>query len=236
MGVLRTALAFGTLTLSVPVLAQDSRYGFDRSRVERGREKGGRSGDTRGEGRPEGRGESRGENRGTPRVEPRGEPRATPRADDRDGRNNRGLGRNEPRGGVSENRYDPRDRREDRGIVVRPPVGVDRDGRRDGRWDGRYDGRNDGRYDARTDVRYGSRPDPRYAPYGYRAPYRYGDRDFRHRDLVRIGVWFRALPSVRLAGYGYYDRGYGGIRYVFRPGLSLSMSVFAQLHLLPIEL
>jgi hypothetical protein len=116
--------------------------------------------------------------------------------------------------------------------VVRPPIAGDRDGRRDGRYDSRYDGRYDGRYDAR----YDRRPDPRYAPYGYRAPYRYGDRDFRHRDVVRIGVWFRALPSVRLATYGYYDRGYSGIRYVFRPGLSLSLAVYSQLHLLPIEL
>jgi hypothetical protein len=38
MRVLHAALAVGALTLSVPVFAQGNRYGFDRSRVERGRE------------------------------------------------------------------------------------------------------------------------------------------------------------------------------------------------------
>lgn len=42
MRVLRTALALGALTLSVPVFAQGSRYGLDRTRVERGRAERGR--------------------------------------------------------------------------------------------------------------------------------------------------------------------------------------------------
>lgn len=42
MGVIRTALALGALTLSVPALAQSGRYGVDRTRVERGRVERGR--------------------------------------------------------------------------------------------------------------------------------------------------------------------------------------------------
>jgi hypothetical protein len=80
---------------------------------------------------------------------------------------------------------------------------------------------------------------PRSSPYGRGAPYRYGDRDFRHRDVLTITTWFRTLPPARLAFYGYYDRhdrSWGGVRYVFRPGLFLTMDVFARLALLPYEL
>jgi hypothetical protein len=75
-------------------------------------------------------------------------------------------------------------------------------------------------------------------PYG-RGGYRYGDRDYRHREVLMISTWFRSLPPTRLAYYGYYDRydrPWGGVRYVFRPGLYLSFEVFTRLALLPYEL
>jgi len=87
------------------------------------------------------------------------------------------------------------------------------------------------RYDRRT-VRVVP-PPVRYAP---PVRYRYGDRDFRHRDYVTIRTWFRALPPARLTAYGFYGPSYGGIRYVFRPGLFLSLAVYGQLAVLPYEL
>jgi len=80
---------------------------------------------------------------------------------------------------------------------------------------------------------------PRSGYYGGRASYRYGDRDFRHRDVLRITMWYRSLPPTRLAFYGYYDRydrPWGGVHYVFRPGLYLTFDVFTRLALLPYDL
>ncbi len=96
-------------------------------------------------------------------------------------------------------------------MVVRPPVVIDRYDRRDGRNDNRY------------------------SPYGRFVPYRYGDRDFRSRDVLTITAWFRALPPARLSAYGYYDRGGLGVRYAFRPGLYLAMDVFMRLDVLPYD-
>ena len=88
--------------------------------------------------------------------------------------------------------------------------------------------------------RYDNRS-PRVAPrpHGRAVGYRYGDRDFRHRDGLRITTWYRSLPPARLAVYGYYDRydrSWGGVRFVFRPGLYLSFEVFTRLALLPYDL
>lgn len=211
MGMLRTALALGALAVSVPLLAQNSRYGVNRSRVEE------RSSDGRGN-RTEKQNDRRKE---APRGENRNNARPAPSAPDR------GTGRVEARVGGGEYRgWDDRRNGGDRGdrarITVRPPVVVDRYDHRAGpRYDPRYDGRRDVRVMPRV---YGG------------GRYRYGDRDFRSRDFAAISIWFRALPAARLAAYGYYGPGYGGIRYAFRPGLYLSMAVYMQLAPLPYDL
>lgn len=234
MFLLRTALALGALTMSVPVEAQDSRYGWDRSRAERrsdtpqGREDRGKNGDRSADRGSKGtdqrtapKGESRPTPWMTPRVDPRNAPREQPRDESRPGarvggwvdrnddrRAGNGDGRGWDRGDVR-NFPDGRGfRRDEPRIVVRQPVVIDR---RDGRYDGRY------------------------TP-GNRERYRYGDRDYRNRDLITITTWFRALPTARLHAYGYYGPGYGGVRYAFRPGLVLSFAVFSELQLLPYEI
>jgi len=205
---LRTALALGALAVSVPLLAQNSRYGFDRSRVEQ------RNGDGRGnrtdkknDRRDAPRSENRSENRNSNRNDNRSAAQPAPRSTDR------GTVHLEPRSGGGE--YRPwGDRRDNARVTVRPPVVIDR-------------------YDRRPASRY----EPRAMPPVYGGGrYRYGDRDYRSRDVFAITAWFRALPPTRLATYGYYGPGYGGIRYAFRPGLSLSMAVFMQLAPLPYDL
>lgn len=216
MGVLRTALAVGAFAMSVPLLAQESRYGRDRGRSDQGesRVKGrsGNPGGTRGDDRLD---------RGGTRVTTRGEvpsvdrPRADrPRAD-RPGVNRPG----EDRPGLDRSRVDaPR-------VEVRTSVIPRRD-----RWDPRDERRD------RWDPRDGRRDDRRLAPYGYRVVYRYGDRDFRQRDLFTISAWFRSIGPVRLSAYGIHDRGWDGDRRLFRPGLSLSMELLTRLHALPYDL
>lgn len=203
MYLVRTALAVGALTLSVPAFGQDSRYGWDRSRVERGRDNdggrsgsrdGARSGGNRGENRTERRSEDRSSDRGTPRVEV-----TVPRHDD--------GWRNGRYGSPPAGRWE---RREPLRVEVRVPVF------------GRLE-----RHDPRVDSRYGG--------YGARVAYRYGDRDFRDRDRFTVTAWFRALSPARLAVYGYYDGGWHGEQYAFRPGLMLSWSVMARLNVLPYE-
>ncbi len=205
---LRTALALGALAVSVPLLAQNGRYGFDRSRVER-------NGDGRGNRQDDKN--DRKDRRGAPRSEDRSNARPAPSAADR------GSGRLEARIGGGEfrgwgDRRDGGDRRNEVRVTVRPPVVIDRDDRRDG-----------GRFEPRDERRWGP---PGHA-YGH---YRYGDRDFRTRDVFAITAWFRTLPPARLTAYGYYGPGYGGVRYAFRPGLYLSMGVFMQLAPLPYDL
>jgi len=218
MRMIRTALALGALSMSVPAMAQDSRYGFDRSRVERSGDSRGGKNDKRADAGSAKRNDGRGESRGGGRVEPRVDNGNR----NGNGNGNRGEARMENRGqGRTDGRvevrgrpdvsYDRRDRRDEPRVVLRPPVVVDRWGRRDGRFESRYDA-----YDRRA--------------------YRYGDRDFDHRDRLTITAWFRALPPARLAVYGYYDRGYEGVRYSFRPGLYLSMDVFGRLGVLPYDL
>jgi len=220
MAVIRTALALAALTMSVPAFAQGSRYGWDRSRVEtnaRGGQSDNKSsardskrGGERTEARAGARSESRTDNKGGSRVDPRIGNRVPDRGTDRvpDRTSDRG-GRSEQRfGGSPIGHSDRIDRREESRIVVRPPVVVDR-------------------YDRR---------DNRYAPIDHRASYRYGDREFRQRDLFTITAWFRALPPARLTAYGYYGPGWSGVRYAFRPGIYLSLSVYTRLDLLPMDL
>jgi len=204
MGVLRTAVALGALAVSVPLLAQNGRYGFDRARVEQ------RNGDGRGNNRTEATNDRRDN---APRNNaPRNENRATARPDPRG--YDRGPARVDPRAGGREERRGWGDRHDDARVTVRAPVVIDR-------------------YDRRPAPRY----EPRVMPPRYGGGhYRYGDRDFRSRDVFAITAWFRALPPARLAAYGYYGAGYGGIRYAFRPGLSLSLAVFMQLAPLPYDL
>lgn len=110
MRVLRAALAVGALTLSVPVFAQGSRYGVDRSRVERGREA--RRDDRRTAPRAEPRAESR--------TESRVAPREVPRADRTDHRRDDGRefarGDRRPR---TDDRFDRRDVRPERRDAAR---------------------------------------------------------------------------------------------------------------------
>ena len=199
MGMLRTALALGALAVSVPLLAQNGRYGVDRSRVEQ------RNGD--------GRDSKRGENKNdrhanVPHSENRTAARPDPRSYDR------GTVRVDPRGGGREDRRGYGDRRDEARITVRAPVIIDR-------------------YDRHPAPRY----EPRVMPPVYGGGrYRYGDHDFRSRDVFAISAWFRALPPTRLAAYGYYGPGYSGIRYAFRPGLYLSFAVYTQLAPLPYDL
>jgi len=196
---LRTALALGALAVSVPLLAQNGRYGPDRSRAEQ------RTGDGRGSNRTESKNDR---HANVPRSEDRKAARPDPRSNDR------GTVRVDPRGGARDDRRGWGDRRDDARVTVRAPVVVDR-------------------YDRRMAPRY----EPRVMPPVYGGGrYRYGDRDFRSHDVFAIRAWFRALPPTRLAAYGYYGAGYGGIRYAFRPGLYLSMAVFMQLAPLPYDL
>jgi hypothetical protein len=205
MGAIRTAVALGALTMSVSVFAQDSRYGWDRSRVERRDDtRGGRS-----ENRSDGRKDSRRDTKGGGRSESRNDNRGSARVETHNWGGTAGLGGQ--RGGGADGRWDRRSRGDEARVVVRPPVVVDR-------WD-RREGRND----------------RRYTPYGHQSPYRYGDRDFRQRDLLTITAWFRALPLERLSAYGYNRQGWSGVRYAFRPGLYLSMAVFTRLELLPFD-
>ncbi len=225
MRVFRTALAVGALAMSVPLLAQDSRYGWDRARGERSRDTRGTrtEGQTevrkeknggRSEARPDARVENRGGNRSENRVASRPENGVDNRGTDRTGSRNesRNESRNAPAPDV---RYERRERREERReeprVIVRAPDM--------GRYD-RRDGRNDNRY----------------SPYGGRAMYRFGDRDFRSRDVFVITAWLRDVGSSRLTVYGNYDRDPYAVRYAFRPGLYLATSVFARLDVLPYEL
>jgi len=220
MGVMRTVLAVSVLAISVPVLAQPGRSGGDRARADRnGDARGGRvekGGDRRAERRVDGQSERRsGSIIGGSRVAPRGgvpeaqQGRRDPRVGIPDGRNDR----RDPRIGIPDVRNDRRDRRDAPRVVVRTPIVIDR-----------YDNR-------------GPRAVPR--PYGRAVGYRYGDRDYRHRDVLRITTWYRSLPSARIAYYGYYDRydrSWGSVRFVFRPGLYLTLDVFTRLAVLPYDL
>lgn len=244
MGVMRTVLAVGVLAISVPALAQPGRSGMDRSRADRGGEARGGRAEKGGNGRDERRVDGQAERRGGGvigggRVAPRGDGGAGGGRVAPSGGTVVGGGRVAPRGGVPEvqGRRDPRggepdgryDRRDPR--IAVPDGRYDRPGRRD-----------DPRVVVRTPVvinRYDNRS-PRAVPRPYgRGGYRYGDRDYRHREVLMISTWFRSLPPSRLAFYGYYDRydrPWGGVRYVFRPGLFLTMDVFARLALLPYDL
>ncbi|MBW7932396.1 MAG: hypothetical protein H3C62_02040 [Gemmatimonadaceae bacterium] len=180
-----------------------------RSSGDRGRDRGA---DARGR-----RQDPRADERGGRRDDGRNKERDRARVERRDGDvgrvDPRGSGRVEPpRVRLPDNARGRYDRRPDQRIAVRPPVVIDR-----------YD-------------RHGVRvvpPPVRYAP---PVRYRYGDRDYRHRDVLTITAWFRALPPARLATYHYYGPAYRGIYYSFRPGLYLSLTVYDQLSLLPYEL
>jgi len=214
MSAIRTALALGALTMSLPVIAQDSRYGQDRSRVEGSRDarvRSDKSGGGRGAGRSDKRGEDRSSVRGESRPDNRSQPRAESRGEPRPGERNNGRAEGRV-GGVPDRQWDRRDPRDAPRVAWRPPVVVERYDHRDGRFDGRF------------------------IPPGHRVSYRYGDRDFRHRDVVTIGAWFRALSPARLTAYGYYGPDYAGVRYVFRPGLYLSLAVYTRLERLPFDL
>lgn len=138
MGVYRTALVLGALTLSIPVFGQGSRSGDDRSRADRGRVAD-RS-DSRAEGKNNGK-----NNAGTNgRVAERSIPRNDSRAD-RAGQRN-------------ETRADPRVRVGNR--IDRPDVSTERRDDRYDRRDVRQD-RRDVRYDVR-DRRYDGRANYRY--------------------------------------------------------------------------
>lgn len=233
MGVMRTVLAVGVLAISVPALAQPGRNGTDRTRADRGNdarsgrvEKGGNGrAERRSSGAPErsggsiiggGRIASRG---GVPeaqqgRRDPRGGVPALQhgRRDPRGGAPDGQYNRRDPRVGMPDGRYDRRDRRDEPRVVVRTPVVVNR-------------------YDSRS-----PRAMPRSGPYGRGPGYRYGDRDYRHRDVLRMTTWYRSLPPARLAYYGYYDRydrSWDGVRFVFRPGLYLTFDIFTRLAPLP---
>ena len=247
MGVMRTVLAVGVLAISVPALAQPGRNGTDRSRADRGNEaRSGRvekGGNGRAERRTSGAPErSGGSIIGGGRVAPRGGvPEAQQgRRDPRGGAPDVQQGRRDPRGGVPDVQ---RGRRDPRGGV--PEAQQGRRDPRGGTPDGRYDRRDNPRVVVRTPVvvdRYdnrSSRAVPRSGPYGRGPGYRYGDRDYRHRDVLRITTWYRSLPPVRLAYYGYYDRydrSWGGVRFVFRPGLYLTFDIFTRLAPLPYDL
>ncbi|MBA4071516.1 MAG: hypothetical protein C0497_06725 [Gemmatimonas sp.] len=216
---MRTVLAVGVLAISVPVLAQPGRSAVERSRADRGGEaRDGRvekGGSRHGERRVDGQAERRGGGTIADRIVPRGgTPEAQPgRRDPRGEVPEAQPGRRDPWGGIPDVRYDRRDRRDESRVVVRAPVVINR-------------------YDHRA-----PRVVPR--PYGHEFVYRYGDRDFRHRDVLTITTWFRSLPPARLAYYGYhdrYDRSWGGVRYVFRPGIYLSFDVFTHLAVLPYDL
>ncbi|MDP1890827.1 MAG: hypothetical protein Q8K55_08020 [Gemmatimonadaceae bacterium] len=242
---MRTALAAGVLAISVPALAQSGRSGGDRSRADRGNEaRSGRvekGGNQRAERRTDGQAQPRagsvigggrvaprgGSDVGGGRVAPRGGSgvvggRVAPnggtvigggRVAPRGGVPEAQQGRRDPRVGVPDGRYERRDRPDQPRVVVRPPV-------------------VNNRYDNRA-----PRAVPR--PYGRAVGYRYGDRDFRHREVLRISMWYRSLPPARLSYYGYYDRydrSWGGVRFVFRPGLHLTFDVFTRLAVLPYDL
>ncbi len=204
---IRMALAVSALAISVPSLAQPGRSAADRSRMERG-------GQTRGD-RVEKTERGRDERRVDGQTERRVGVETGGRLAPRGGVPEAQQGRRDPRGGVPDVRDGRRDRRDEPRIVVRSPVVIDR-------------------YDHRS-----PRMMPRSSPYGRGVPYRYGDRDFRHRDVLTITTWFRGLPPARLSAYGYYDRyerDWGGVRYVFRPGLYLAFDIFTRLAVLPYDL
>lgn len=231
MGVMRTVLAVGVLAISVPALAQPGRSAVDRSRADRGGEtRSGRAekgGNGRAERRVDDQSERRGGNIMGGRIAPRGgAPEAQQGRRDPRGGVPEVQGRRDPRGGEPDGRYDRREPR-----IAAP----------DGRYE-RRDWRDEPRVVVRTPVvinHYDNRS-PRAVPRPYgRGGYRYGDRDYRHREVLMITTWFRSLPPTRLAYYGYYDRydrPWGGVRYVLRPGLFLTMDVFARLALLPYDL
>jgi hypothetical protein len=204
---MRTVLAVGVLAISVPALAQPGRHGKEQPRADRGNDA--RSGRVA----PRGGGPEVQQGRRDPRG---GGPEVQQgRRDPRGGEPGGQYDRRDPRIAVPDGRYDRRDRRDDPRVVVRTPVVVDR-------------------YDDRS-----SRAWPRSGPYGRGGGYRYGDRDFRHRDVLRITTWYRSLPPTRLAFYGYYDRynrSWGGLRIVFRPGLYLTFDIFTRLAPLPYDL
>jgi len=195
MGMLRTALALGALAVSVPLLAQNSRYGLNRTRVEA------RNGDGRGN-RTEKQNDRRKE---VPRGEDRNATRPAPRTPDR------GPARVEPRYGGGEYRGWG-DRRDDARITVRPPVIVDRyDRRRAPRYEPRYQPRvvppvHGGRY------RYGDRdfrardfasisvwfralPPARLSAYGHYGPGYGGIRyAFRPGLYLSMAVFMQLAP------------------------------------------
>ncbi|HEY3288379.1 MAG TPA: hypothetical protein VGJ96_14760 [Gemmatimonadaceae bacterium] len=104
MGVTRLAVVAAMLALSVPVYAQPGRYGGDRGRDDRGKDRGNRSEDRDDK--------ERGNRREGRRDEPRGGGGI--------------IGRVEPRYGGPDNRDFRRDRRDEPRIAVRTPVYIDR--------------------------------------------------------------------------------------------------------------
>jgi hypothetical protein len=212
MGVYRTALVLGALTLSIPAFGQDSRYGVDRSRAERGRQ--------------DGRSDSRAESKNNDKNSGRNNGKSSA------GKNGQEANRSyTPNGNRSytpgENRsYTPGDNRTNRAgrrdeTRADPRVRVDdRSNRvevRTGRRDDQYD-RRDTRYD-RRDTRYDGR-----------ANYRYDAGDFRRRDVPMITIWFRNRGLMHAPAYGLRDR------YDFRPGIYLSTMILARLDVLPFDL
>jgi len=176
MGALRTALALGALTLSVPAFAQGSRSAVERSRADRGRV------ERRSESRPDDRNANRNDGRNNlpnrPPVDNRGNNSGGNRSvNPGDSRPNRAERRDEPR---NESRARP----DDRGN--RGDVRLDRRDSRYDRPDNRYD-RRDSRYDGRV-------------------IYRYDARDFRRYDVPTISIWFRSRGMMRAPAYGLRDR------------------------------
>ena len=144
MGVVRMAVALGALTMSVPLMAQDSRSRVDQSRVESGREARPRDSrdNVKDKSRAKDQGNGTGYSRNEIKTEGRSYPRNNPRSDDRGAREVRRVDpRVDPRGDV---RVESR-RRADERLDVRM-------GRRDDRYD-----RRDERYDRRATYHFNDR-------------------------------------------------------------------------------
>lgn len=179
MGVLRTVVALGVLTLSVPLFAQGSRFGTDRSRA--------------GSGRVERRAETRPDNRNAGRNDGRNNVPSRPKVDN-------------PNNGSSGNRtYTPGDNRTNRAgrrdeprvdSRARPDNRISRGDVRFDRRDTRYDGRVIYRYDARDFRRHDA---PRITVWfrdrGHMHAPAYGLRD---RYSFRPGIYLSTIILARL--------------------------------------
>lgn len=221
MGVLRTAVVLGSLALTVPALAQDGRFGWDRTRGERGRDDRAKDdrGNRGGRGSPRGA-DDRTSRDATPRDDARSDPRNVPRVGKPDGSGResggRDVGNREPGSRDLGNRDFSNRSSGNRGV-----------GREYGRG-------NDRGYDRGYDRGHDRRPEPRVRVEMYRRDreVRY-DFDRRRRDAIIISRFFR----------GNHGRGLGGRdRYIrlerrdFRPGIYLSAIILSELDVLPFDL